>query len=432
MGSIGPRSAPVVQCCVVGKCCRVGVALGWRSPGGGHRWPERVRWFGREKACAASGPGVALGLGMASRPKTPHLPMAGPEMNGRGPARSRVASAGGSRNAGNPLASVKPQFPHLRALLEAYRAALSIRHRAPNTQASYVQWVRRFVQFHDNMNPSRMGSAQVAEFLSSLATEDRVAPSTQNQALAALLFLYEHVLFQPLGIVQGIAHARRPQRLPIVLTATEVERILAQLEPPWRLMASLLYGAGLRLMECVRLRVKDVDLEQRQLYIRRGKGAKDRMALLPESLRATLTHHLSIVEAQHAADLARGAGYVELPHALRAKYPNAPRSWAWQWVFPATRTYPDPDTGERRRHHVHETALQRAVHRAVQVARIGKPASCHTLRHSFATHLLEAGYDIRTIQKLLGHADVRTTMIYTHVVNRGPLGVKSPIDRLLE
>src|SRR5690606_21628033 len=221
-------------------------------------------------------------------------------------------------------------------------------------------------------------------------------------------------------------------RLPIVLTASEVELILGQLEPPWRLMASLLYGAGLRLMECVRLRVKDVDLEQRQLYIRRGKGAKDRVALLPDSLRSTLARHLSVVEAQHATDLARGAGYVELPHALRAKYPNAPRDWAWQWVFPATRTYRDPVTGERRRHHVHETALQRAVHRAVRGARIGKPASCHTLAPQFEAHFLEAGYDIRTIQKLLGHADVRTTMIYTHVVNRGPLGVKSPIDRLLE
>jgi integron integrase len=262
-----------------------------------------------------------------------------------------------------------------------------------------------------------------------LAIEEKVSASTQNQALAALLFLYDRVLGVKLPEME-IARARRPVRLPTVMSRGEVQALLSKLEGTPRLMASLLYGSGLRLQECVTLRVKDVDFSLRQLVVRRGKGLKDRVALLPASLVEPLTAHLEEVKDQHEQDLAEGAGSVALPRALRAKYPNAPREWAWQWVFPATRTYVDESSGARRRHHLHETVLQRAVRVASRVAGIDKPVSCHTLRHSFATHLLEGGYDLRTIQKLLGHSDVRTTMIYTHVLNRGPLGVKSPLDGL--
>jgi integron integrase len=261
-----------------------------------------------------------------------------------------------------------------------------------------------------------------------LAVDSHVSASTQNQALAALTFLYKHVLRKPLDGDDDIIHAKRPRRLPVVLTQGEVRLLLAALPGTWRLMASLLYGGGLRLMECLRLRVKDIELASGQLYVRHGKGAKDRATLLPQSLREPLREHLVRVAGLHATDVAAGAGFVELPGALHLKYPNAPREWPWQWVFPATRMYVDPETNQRRRHHVHETALQRAVHTGVKEAGLTKAVGCHTLRHSFATHLLEAGYDIRTIQKLLGHVDVRTTMIYTHVVNRGPLGVKSPLD----
>jgi integron integrase len=290
--------------------------------------------------------------------------------------------------------------------------------------------VTRYIAFHGRRDPARLGEAEVSAFISSLAVEGGVSSSTQNQALAALLFLYKRVLRRPLADLEQVVHAKRPRRLPVVLSPAEVARVLGCLTGTWRLMAALLYGGGLRLMECVTLRVKDVDLDSGQLFIRRGKGAKDRVTLLPQGLRAQLREHLARVAEQHRADVAAGGGFVELPDALRKKYPNAPREWSWQWVFPATRRYVEPTTREQRRHHLHETALQRAVHAAAREAQIAKPVSCHTLRHSFATHLLQAGYDIRTIQKLLGHSDVRTTMIYTHVVNRGPLGVKSPFDEL--
>jgi integron integrase len=303
------------------------------------------------------------------------------------------------------------------------------RHYSPKTIRSYVGWVKRFMAFSGRRHPALLGQAEVALFLSSLAVEGEVSASTQNQALAALLFLYGDVLEQPLQTLVDLVHAKRPQRLPVVLTHAEVVLILSQLEGVWHLMASLLYGGGLRLTECVTLRVRDVDLAAGQLHIRRGKGAKDRVTLLPTSLREPLRQHLERRHVLHQRDLAEQIVSVQLPEALDRKYPNAQRDWAWQWIFPATRTYLVPATGTRHRHHLHETALQRAVHTAVQRANIGKAVSCHTFRHSFATQLLEAGYDIRTIQKLLGHADVRTTMIYTHVVNRGPLGVKSPLDQ---
>lgn len=313
------------------------------------------------------------------------------------------------------------------ALLDQVRAALVVRHYSVRTAEAYVGWVRRFVMFHGRRHPAALGSADVARFLSDLA-ERGVSAATQNQALAALLFLYSEVLGRAVGAVAGVVRARGATRLPVVMTRDEVARVLGELDGVWSLMGSLLYGSGLRLSECVALRAKDVDLRGGQLMVRRAKGERDRVALLPRSLSGSLEAHLGAVRSQHEADLARGAGNVELPDALSSKYPRAAREWGWQWVFPATRTYLDPATGQRRRHHLHETALQRAVKAAVRRSGLSKSVSCHTFRHSFATHLLEAGYDIRTIQKLLGHRDLRTTMVYTHVLQRGPLGVKSPLD----
>jgi integron integrase len=274
-----------------------------------------------------------------------------------------------------------------------------------------------------------MGEREITRFLSWLATERRVSASTQNQALSALLFLYRAVLGLELEWMSTVVRAKRHSRLPVVLSRQEVTALLARLEGlPW-LLASLLYGTGLRLSECVRLRVKDVDFQRNEIVVRGGKGQKDRKTLLPASLKPHLVTHLRRVRRQHARDLREGRGAVELPHAIDRKYPGAAREWAWQWVFPATRFYTDRASGQRRRHHLHGSVLQRAVRRAVQEASLTKPASCHTLRHSFATHLLEDGYDIRTIQELLGHKDVSTTMVYTHVINRGGLGVRSPLDR---
>lgn len=313
-------------------------------------------------------------------------------------------------------------------LFEQVTLVLRVRHYSERTVEAYVSWIRRFVRFHERRHPRQMGAVEVATFLSHLATVERVSASTQNQALAALLFLYSKVLHIELGDVANIAPARGPSRLPVVMTRGEVSRLLSAMHGVTRLMASLLYGSGLRLQECVTMRVKDIDFGAQQVTIRRGKGQKDRATLLPTSVTGPLKEHLRSVQLQHQQDLARGAGCVVLPDKLETKYPNAPREWCWQWVFPATRTYVDPATSQRRRHHLHETVLQRAVRDAVLRSGLSKPVSCHTLRHSFATHLLESGYDIRTIQKLLGHRDLRTTMVYTHVLNRGPLGVKSPFD----
>lgn len=300
------------------------------------------------------------------------------------------------------------------------------------TEEAYVFWIRRFIVFHGKRHPVEMGADEVTRFLSSLATERHVAASTQNQALAALLFLYRQVLGVELPWLDQVVHARRPARLPVVLTRDEVARVLAALPPAAWLPIALLYGAGLRLLECLRLRVKDVDLCRGEITVRSGKGERDRRTMLPAVVQEPLAGHLRVVRRQHEEDVARGAGWVELPYALDRKYPNAGREWGWQWVFPATRVYVDRETGQRRRHHFHETALQRAMRGAVLRAGLTKPAGCHTLRHSFATHLLEDGHDIRTIQELLGHRDVRTTMIYTHVLNRGGHGVTSPMDRLAQ
>ncbi len=317
-------------------------------------------------------------------------------------------------------------------LLDRVREANRLRHGSRSTEKSYVGWIRRFILFHGKRHPAEMGAPEVTQFLSALAVEGQVAASTQNQALSALLFLYRHVLHQDLPWLDDIVRARQPKHLPVVLTRDEVRAVISKLDGTPRLMATLLYGAGLRLLECVRLRVQDLDFAMNQIIVRDGKGAKDRVTVLPAVAKEPLTQHLLKVKRQHEADLIWGAGWVELPWALARKYPNAGREWPWQWIFPATRFYLHRATGQRRRHHLHETVLQRAVLEAARRARLGKRATPHTFRHSFATHLLEDGRDIRTVQELLGHNDVSTTMIYTHVLNRGPSGVTSPADRVLD
>jgi len=326
----------------------------------------------------------------------------------------------------DPTGAPKPR------LLDRVRAAIRARHYSRRTEKAYVAWIRRYIFFHDKRHPADMGAPEVTRFLSSLAVEGKVAASTQNQALSALLFLYGEVLAVDLPWMDEIVRAKRPQRLPVVLTRDEVRAVLRRLEGTPRLMAFLLYGAGLRLLECCRLRVQDVDFGTNQIVVRSGKGDKDRVTMLPAVVKPHLARHLERVREQHRCDLEAGAGWVELPTALARKYPNAGREWVWQWVFPATRPYVDRLTGEHRRHHLHESVLQRAVKQAVWRTGIAKRAGPHTLRHSFATHLLEDGRDIRTVQELLGHRDVSTTQIYTHVLNRGPSGVRSPLDGILD
>jgi integron integrase len=313
-------------------------------------------------------------------------------------------------------------------LLDQVREKLRYRHYSLHTERVYVDWIRRFMLFHQKRHPTEMGAVEIEAFLTHLAIERNVSASTQNQALSALLFLYKEVLQVELPWLSTMERAKKPQRLPTVLTVREVNEVLGKLEGTIGLMVRLLYGTGMRLMECVRLRVKDVDFEMRQITVRDGKGAKDRVTMLPESLVAALQRHLSRVQGLHQEDLAVGLGEVYLPDALARKCPNAAREWGWQYVFPARSISTDTRSGKRRRHHVDEKALQRAVKRAAQEAKIPKPATPHTLRHSFAIHLLQTGYDIRTVQELLGHKDVSTTMIYTHMLNRGGRGVRSPLD----
>ena len=352
-----------------------------------------------------------------------------------------------------PTPAPPPAAPAPR-LLARVRAAVRVRHYSRRTEDAYVWWIRRFVHHAGGRHPSTLGAPAVEAFLSSLATERQVSASTQNQALAALLFLYGAVLDTPLPRLAAVTRAKRPRRLPTVLTRAEVQAVLAALDAigpaaaarpagtstaaprpgpsrpgaPYALVARLLYGSGLRLLEALQLRVKDVDLTRGELVVRHGKGGKDRVTVLPATAEPALAAHLTRVQALHACDRADGGGRVALPGALARKLPGAAASWSWQWVFPATSRYVDPTSGARVRHHLHETAVQRAVRDAAVRAGIPRRVTCHTFRHSFATHLLEAGYDIRTVQELLGHTDVRTTMLYTHVLNRGGRGVVSPAD----
>ncbi len=315
-------------------------------------------------------------------------------------------------------------------LIDVVREQLALRHASPRTVEAYVSWIRRYVRHFRGHHPREMGEGEVTAFLSHLATARHVSASTQNQALAALIFLYGSVLRTPIGWLDDLIRAKRPHRVPTVLSRDEAGRVIGELSGTQRLVAMILYGSGLRLMEALNLRVKDVDLERRELIVRHGKGGRDRLSLLPDALVEPLREQIRRVAALHRRDRAAGRGAVALPDAFDRKSPSAPFDFRWQWVFPATRTYRDSKTGRLVRHHLHESAVQRAVSAAVARTGTTKRVSCHTFRHSFATHLLEAGYDIRTIQELLGHRDVRTTMIYTHVLNRGGRGVRSPIDLL--
>jgi len=314
-------------------------------------------------------------------------------------------------------------------LIQRYRELLQARHYARRTVKAYVQWLRRFLRVHQLRHPREMGSEEVNAFLTHLAVKEQVSASTQNQALAALLFLYRDLLERELEL-EGVVRARTNHRIPVVLSEAEVRAVRERLEGEPALVVGLLYGSGLRLMEALRLRVKDLDLLRREITVRDGKGGKDRLTVLPQSLVPALREHLSRVRSLHQSDLAAGWGRVLMPFALARKYPNASCEWAWQWVFPQQNRWRDRASGNQGRHHLDPSVVQKAVKRAVMEAGVSKQASCHTFRHSFATHLLERGQDIRPIQELLGHKDVSTTMIYTHVLNRGPMGVRSPADLL--
>jgi integron integrase len=317
-------------------------------------------------------------------------------------------------------------------LIENVRNVIRMKHYSIRTEETYISWIKRYIFFHNKRHPSEMSENEISEFLTYLAVKKNVAASTQNQAFNALLFLYKKVLKQNIGLIDDVERAKKPAKLPVVFTKKETFEILLRIDGgkgsfKW-LMASLLYGSGLRLMECVRLRIKDIDFEMNQVTVRSGKGNKDRITMLPEKLKESLQQHLNKVKALHEDDLKNGYGSVYLPFALEKKYKNASREWGWQYVFPASKLSKDPRSEKTRRHHLSESALQKAVKIAVHHVRVTKPGNCHTFRHSFATHLLEYGYDIRTVQELLGHKDVRTTMVYTHVLNRGGRGVKSPLD----
>lgn len=315
-------------------------------------------------------------------------------------------------------------------LLDRVADAAIARHLSANTRKTYIRWIRRFVLFHRKRHPRDMGVAEVNAFLTHLAVEGHVSASTQNQALSALLFLYGTVLELPLGLLEGVVRAKRPKRLPVVLTPDEVSRVLARLDGVPLMVALLLYGAGMRLNEALSLRVKDIDFETNEITIREAKGNKDRMSVLPQRLKTLLQRQLTRNRVHHTNEVRDGRGCVQVPHALERKYPGIGQSWSWQWVFPAKGYYFDQERGRHFQYHYHETLMQKAMRVAVVSAGIEKRAGCHTLRHSFATHLLMRGSDIRTVQELLGHNDVKTTMIYTHVLNRGGRGVTSPLDEL--
>ncbi len=315
-------------------------------------------------------------------------------------------------------------------LLDRLREALRSRHYSRRTEETYCLWVKRFIYFHKIRHPAEMAEPEINAFLTHLAVKDRVSASTQTQVLSALLFLYRHVVGREIGNLGEVIRARKHRHMPVVMTREETRAFLSCLKGDKWLMASLMYGAGLRLMECLRLRVQDIDFARKEILVRDGKGAKDRITMLPDSLKTPLQDHLKMVKTLHDRDLADGWGRVQMPTALERKYPNAPADWRWQWIFPQEKRWINLRTKEQGRHHIDESLVQKAVKNAVAKVGLTKRATCHTFRHSFATHLLEGGYDIRTVQELLGHKDVSTTMIYTHVLNRGPAGVRSPVDGL--
>jgi integron integrase len=314
-------------------------------------------------------------------------------------------------------------------LLDRVRQALRVRHYSLRTEEAYVGWIRRYIYFHHIRHPQEMSAAEINAFLTDLAVRGQVSASTQNQAFSALLFLYRTVLEVDPGQIAGVIRAQRPRRLPVVLTRDEIDLVLAELADPYRLIAQLLYGSGLRLLEALRLRVQEVDFGRRELLVRHGKGGKDRRTMLPLTLGPALQAHLEGVRQFHEKELSQGRGQVRLPEAFERKAPAATTDWRWQWVFPSSTSSVDPRSGWRGRHHLHEGTVSRELSQAGRRARIGKRPTAHSFRHSFATHLLEAGYDIRTVQELLGHESVETTMIYTHVLNKGGQGVQSPLDR---
>ena len=315
-------------------------------------------------------------------------------------------------------------------LLDRLRDRIRLKHYSIRTEKAYLDWNRRFILFHNKKHPRTMGAQEVEQFLTYLAVDGRVASSTQNQALSAILFMYKEVLKIELPWLNDVTRAKRGEKIPLVFSKNEIRKLLANLEGTYWIMAHLLYGAGLRLMECLRLRVKDIDFDMNQIAVRDGKGRKDRVTMLPEIAKIQLQQHLAKVKIIHKQDLTEGYGEVYLPYALDRKYPRANKEWGWQYVFPSRKRSLDPRSKKIRRHHLNEQSLQRIVKKAIRTAKLVKPGSCHTLRHSFATHLLEAGYDIRTVQELMGHKDVRTTMIYTHVLNKGGQGVTGPSDSL--
>ncbi len=337
------------------------------------------------------------------------------------PQSSKTASPGNERRAVNG---------HKPKLVDQICLALRSRHYSRRTESAYCHWVKRFIYFHNIRHPAEMAEPEINAFLTHLAVKGKVSASTQNQALSALLFLYRHVLNREIGDLDEVIRARRPRRLPVVMTREETKAVISQIEGTKWIAACLMYGAGLRLLECLRLRVQDIDFSANQITVRDGKGNKDRLTMLPEAVKGPLSQHLERVREVHKRDLAEGYGRVQMPYALERKYPGAAAEWRWQFVFPQDRRWINPKTGEQGRHHFHESIIQKAMRVAVRKTGITKRATCHTLRHSFATHLLEDGYDIRTVQELLGHKDVKTTMVYTHVLNRGGKGVRSPMDKL--
>lgn len=314
-------------------------------------------------------------------------------------------------------------------MVDQIRKAIRVKHYSYRTEQTFIYWIKKFMLFNNKRHPNEMGEKEINRFLTYLAVNRKVAASTQNQALCAILFLYRHVLKKQIGWIDKLERAKNPKIIPVVLSGKEVESVLLQFQAVVWIVVSLLYGSGLRLMEALRLRVKDIDFDYNQITLRDAKGHKDRLSLLPMAVKEPLKKHLQRVKFLHQKDLDEGFGLVYLPYALQRKYPHANSEWIWQYVFPASTRYYDPDDKIHRRHHLHESVVQRAMKSAVHKAGIQKKASCHTLRHSFATHLFENGYDIRTVQELLGHSDVRSTMIYTHVLNKGRMGVQSPLDK---